>query len=609
MNEKRRAYRVPAAVAAALFAVPALAVACGGGDDGGSDGSSADAGGDGSTKLPDGASSDATFPGDGAGDDAPAGDASSGEAGSGGTDGAPGTGDAAPPPPAVICTPPAAAADTSHPTAVVGDGTAASCTASALASAVKSGGIVTFSCGASPLTIPLTAQIDLPDTLPIVIDGGNTVTLDGGGKTRIFSFNHDNSRTQNVTVTLQNLTLQNGHATGTPIPTPPTNEPNASTGTMTDGGGGAIFIRDGKLLVVNVLFLNNACAPTGPDVGGGAIYALQSLGVTVVGSRFVGNNGSNGGSIGGLFAAPLGVVNSTFTGSKATGFGGNGMAAYQEGSGGLGGAFYEDGTAPGDVVFCGDTVTGSSSTSLGGAWFRVNEANVGTTTVDRCTFDGNSSRGTETPSGSNGTGGGGGLYLEGTNVTVTASTISHNTTDGSGGGLRVEGQTLTLINSTLAANTSAGLGAGLFLDATATITNVTFAGNRVPTGGGYFSAAIASPAGSTATIDNTVFSANTTGDAYNPMTCASKVFGGTDDVQWPQKRATSPNPADTACTSGTTFADPLLGALANNGGPTLTYLPAAGSPAIGKGASCPATDQRGQPRKATGCTAGAVEVP
>ena len=41
--------------------------------------------------------------------------------------------------------------------------------------------------------------------------------------------------------------------------------------------------------------------------------------------------------------------------------------------------------------------------------------------------------------------------------------------------------------------------------------------------------------------------------------------------------------------------DPLLGPLADNGGPTLTHLPGAGSPAIdaaGAGA-CPGTDQRG----------------
>jgi hypothetical protein len=63
--------------------------------------------------------------------------------------------------------------------------------------------------------------------------------------------------------------------------------------------------------------------------------------------------------------------------------------------------------------------------------------------------------------------------------------------------------------------------------------------------------------------------------------------------------------------------DPLLGALANNGGPTLTQLPGTGSPAIGgvpNGTcllSAVTTDQRGLPRPGGlngTCTIGAVEV-
>jgi hypothetical protein len=55
------------------------------------------------------------------------------------------------------------------------------------------------------------------------------------------------------------------------------------------------------------------------------------------------------------------------------------------------------------------------------------------------------------------------------------------------------------------------------------------------------------------------------------------------------------------------FADAMLGALQDNGGPTPTMMPAAGSVAIGLGADCPDTDQRGEPRSTTTCTAGAVE--
>jgi hypothetical protein len=48
--------------------------------------------------------------------------------------------------------------------------------------------------------------------------------------------------------------------------------------------------------------------------------------------------------------------------------------------------------------------------------------------------------------------------------------------------------------------------------------------------------------------------------------------------------------------------------LADNGGPTLTFMPQAGSPAINAGAGCPARDQRGASRPfGPACDIGAVE--
>ena len=52
--------------------------------------------------------------------------------------------------------------------------------------------------------------------------------------------------------------------------------------------------------------------------------------------------------------------------------------------------------------------------------------------------------------------------------------------------------------------------------------------------------------------------------------------------------------------------NPLLGALANNGGQTDTRALAAGSPAINAGATCPSTDQRGVARDGA-CDIGAYE--
>lgn len=98
-------------------------------------------------------------------------------------------------------------------------------------------------------------------------------------------------------------------------------------------------------------------------------------------------------------------------------------------------------------------------------------------------------------------------------------------------------------------------------------------------------------------------------DCGAPMACQDGSSSGHADVQWPDKHLVCAS-ADTACAGGgTTFADPQLGQLMDNGGATFTIAPAKGGPADGIGTNCPPTDQRGKPRKTPdGCTAGALEI-
>ena len=79
------------------------------------------------------------------------------------------------------------AEDVSSPTTVIGTGTPESCTGDAFVSAVANGGIITFNCGPDPVTIVLTktAKVWNDKGTKLVIDGGNKVTLSGGGTTRI----------------------------------------------------------------------------------------------------------------------------------------------------------------------------------------------------------------------------------------------------------------------------------------------------------------------------------------------------------------------------------------------------------------------------------------
>src|SRR5690349_344235 len=86
------------------------------------------------------------------------------------------------PPPEAICDAPARY-DVSQPDHVVGDGSAASCTADALQAAAAAGGTIVFDCGDAPVTITVVDPIVF--TAEAVLDGGGLVTLSGGGTSRI----------------------------------------------------------------------------------------------------------------------------------------------------------------------------------------------------------------------------------------------------------------------------------------------------------------------------------------------------------------------------------------------------------------------------------------
>jgi hypothetical protein len=98
---------------------------------------------------------------------------------------------------------------------VVGTGTPASCTFSALNAAVTKGGIITFDCGAAATTIAITATMNMSVSTNTVIDGGNLVTLDGQGSAQILNFNSPGWRTNDTQVTLQHIAFINGKTTPT----------------------------------------------------------------------------------------------------------------------------------------------------------------------------------------------------------------------------------------------------------------------------------------------------------------------------------------------------------------------------------------------------------
>jgi hypothetical protein len=572
-----------------LLSVALLVVACGSSSDvgrGGADAGPADAGPDASRAdgALDASATDASARADAAFDAA-------------------GEPDAPPIPPSLACNVPISAADTSSPTTVVGAGTH-QCTESALRTAVAAGGVITFDCG-GPATITLTSELALPKGKATTIDGGGMVTLDGGHATRILSFDGGGYRTTSTTITLQHLAFQNGKATGTalmPEPAP------CSQGFDTDAGGGAVYVRDGVLHVVDCTFTNNAGATPGPDVAGGAVYVNGSMGATIVGSRFTGNTCSNGGAVGSL-NSDLAIYDSVLSGNSATGTGGNNTSSActspstEIGDGGSGGAVYLDGGSDGDTVFCGDAFDQNTANALGGAIFRVFDNATKRLVIDVSTLDSNIADG---PVGTDGSGpGGGALYVHNANLEVTASTISRNSSPGCGA-VQVDATQLTFTNVTAAENVAtAGIGGALCIFSNGgTITNSTFAGNQANGGSSYSNFYGAAIFGGGLTLSNTILANNTTMNSMGRMTCAA-TEAGQNDLQWPMTKVVGGS-NDSPCLPGITFADPMLGALGDNGGSTETMAPAAAPSVIQVGTSCPALDQAGQPRK-TPCTLGALE--
>lgn len=286
----------------------------------------------------------------------------------------------------------AKAVDTSKPTRVIGKGTPASCTSEAVVSAVAKGGIVTFDCGPAPVTITMKATAKVRNTnARLVLDGGGLVTLSGGGKRRILYQNTcDKAQVWTTShcqdqatpeLVVQNLVFADGN----------------STGDMTEGGGGgAIFVRGGRLKVVNSKFVRNKCDASGPDLGGAAIRALSQYHnqpVYVVSSTFDHGVCSNGSGLSSIQVSWV-VLNSLFTNNSAIGRGANPQRAGTKG-GGSGGAIYLDGNNF-TLTLAGTVIQNNHANEGGGAVFFVSNDRTGTMTIDHSTLSRNRSDGFET---------------------------------------------------------------------------------------------------------------------------------------------------------------------------------------------------------------------
>jgi beta-glucanase (GH16 family) len=228
--------------------------------------------------------------------------------------------------------------------------------------------------------------------------------------------------------------------------------------------------------------------------------------------------------------------------------------------------------------------------------------------------------------------GGGGIYNgDGATLSLIDSTVSNNNARWSGGGIySFFNTTTTIVRSTISGNVSNDVGGGIRSLGNMTITNSTISGN---TSTGWHGGAIFHTDGAMEISSSTI--ANNIGPDWAP----SAIFIGSFNAALPSLKLTNTlitgnhwyaceqHAAGTvSLTSGghnlvqdgscspvasdLIGADPLLGPLADNSGPTQTHALLAGSPAIdaADAAASPATDQRSVARpQGAGYDIGAFE--
>jgi hypothetical protein len=403
----------------------------------------------------------------------------------------------------------------------------------------------------TPQTIALTSgQLELTDaaTTTITGPGSGLLSISGNNASRVFSINYGSAA-------LSGLTITGG---------------NAST-------GGGLYNESGTATLTGCTVSGNS-ATKGGGVFTGGVYNYYNgytySGVTTLTNCTVsGNSASNGG---GIFSSDYGtnaLSNTTVSGNSASNNGG-----------GLFTAGYYSTTELTNCTVSGNTA-GNNGGGLANETGRLSTSD-GTTTVTNCALSGNSA-------GNDG----GGLYNRGGTVTLTNCTISGNPAGAFGGGLDAFVGTMSLTNCTVTGNSATNGGGGLVNNSgTTTLTNCTVTGNTAgnKAGGLYeFDGPF-----STLNLGNTIVAANkaTTSGPDALGTVASQgnnLIGQTDGSSgWVGSDLT-----------GTVAAplNPLLGPLANYGGPTQTVALLPGSPAIGAGNNTliptgVTTDQRGLPR-------------
>jgi CSLREA domain-containing protein len=406
-------------------------------------------------------------------------------------------------------------------------------------------------------TITLNAAV-LPlidEPLQIVGPGAGALTVSGADTSRILYI----YTTPGDDVTLSGLTLTKGN-----------------------GGGGAIYSRNADLTIRGATVSGNKGSFAG------ALYSRTGA-TTIVDSTFSGNQSTSGGegAIMSRDGGALTIRDSTISGNTSAAFAGaiyslDEAATFERStisnnkalSGGEGAVRSSGGGA---LTVRDSTISGNTASAFAGGVYSQNE----TDTFERSTISNNKAL----------SGGEGGIMSDGGGpLTILASNISGNTAS-FGAGVYSNDEETTIDSSTISGNktTLGATGGGILQSGLGmSIRNSTISGNSAGFGGGVYSDGTPDPV-----ITNTVVADNSASSTGPDIQSATDTFHLAFSLVESTSGATV---SSTVPGSNITGQDPKLGPLANNGGPTLTQALLPGSPALDKGSTSVATDERGAPR-------------
>ncbi len=411
---------------------------------------------------------------------------------------------------------------------------------------------------------------------------GNGSDSQGGG---IDAFNFTDGAVLEINNTTIRYNYASGYGGGIYIDSSDLHVLNNSvvSNNYTDGSGGGIRFASENISHELRIEDSTIDGNSAGEYGGGVHFYTDQATLLVRNSSVSGNTGNYGGGVAITYDDGAGTHIGQITLDNATIDNNNANVG--------GGVFWELDETYAPTLITDSSISGNTAESGrgGGLFLYFDDGMYSRMTIRNTVIDGNSASDD-----------GGGIWFyddDGYDVVIENSTISNNTSDNDGGGLWFysDDGAPFIRNSTISGNSAGRNGGGLLLtqeDGDARIDNSTVVNNYAYyTGGGLFNGYIDSGTvyGSELRIRSSIIANNSVNNGNYSAIAGVDVYAQFSLIENLDGFNLTGN------NNNIFYTDPMLGPLADNGGPTMTHALLAGSPAIDAGLNVApsADDQRG----------------